>query len=505
MKPAPEASAAQAQAQPQAHPKDDLLRGERIPHIFCSGCGIGTVVSSFVEVLHEQDIPYDRIAMVSGIGCSSRVPGYLRLDGFHTTHGRSIPYATGLKLANPDLNVVVFAGDGDLAAIGGNHLIHAARRNMDLKVICVNNFNYGMTGGQSGPTTPTSAWSPTTVYGNIEQPFNLIHLMIACGASYAARWTSVHTHHVKVAIAEMFQRQGFCFLEVIAPCPTNYGRKNRLGVGSDMVKYFLDHAVAKVNPDPAEAQIQLGSPIICGKFLDTQRASYLTVLRENLTKKLKITDFRGDGLAKVEEAAPAKAAARRKLPEETRPKVERAQIKIAGVGGQGLGLSGFIMGRAAAIFDENHAVYTQEYSPEARGGASSSSLVISGRQVDMPYVTRPDILIIMAQQAWEKFVREITPGCAVLIDSELVDPHDLPEGAKLYKIPCTRMAEDLGRTIVANIVMLGYFASLFDCISLEAMKEALKMSIPRGTEEFNLKAFEAGYGFGREQAAGGKP
>jgi 2-oxoglutarate ferredoxin oxidoreductase subunit gamma len=150
------------------------------------------------------------------------------------------------------------------------------------------------------------------------------------------------------------------------------------------------------------------------------------------------------------------------------------------------------MGRAAAIFDENNAVYTQEYSPEARGGASSSSLVISERQINMPYVHKPDILIILAQQAWEKYVKEITPGCSVLIDSELVEPHDVPEGCKLYKIPCTRMAEELGRKIVANIVMLGYFTSLFDCISLEAMKEALKMSIPRGTEEFNLKAFEAG-------------
>lgn len=484
------------------HPKDDLLRGERMPHIFCSGCGIGTVVSSFVEVIHELEMPQDRIVTASGIGCSSRVPGYLRLDGFHTTHGRSIAYATGLKLANPDLQVCIFAGDGDLAAIGGNHLIHAARRNMDLKVICVNNFNYGMTGGQGGPTTPTGAWSSTTVYGNIEQPFNLIRLIIACGASYAARWTSVHTHYIKASIAEMFQREGFCFLEVIAPCPTNYGRKNRLGVGSDMVKYFLDHSVAKVNPDPSEAEIQLGTPIICGKFLDRQRPGFLRAMHEHLSKKVKVTEFRGDGRAKVEEA-PAKAAARAKIPAGERPKVDRVGIKIAGVGGQGLGLSGFIMGRAAAIFDENNAVYTQEYSPEARGGASSSSLVISERQINMPYVTQPDILIILAQQAWEKYVKEIGPGCQVLIDSELVEPHDMPEGAALHKIPCTRMAEELGRTIVANIVMLGYFSSLFDCISLAAMKEALKMSIPRGTEEFNLKAFEAGYSYGRKEKSGG--
>ncbi|MFH0809010.1 MAG: 2-oxoacid:acceptor oxidoreductase family protein [Pseudomonadota bacterium] len=499
MKPAPE----QDTQAVLKHPKDDLLRGERIPHIFCSGCGIGTVVSSLVEVLHEQEEPHKNIAMVSGIGCSSRVPGYLRLDGFHTTHGRSIPYATGLKLTNPDLKVCVFAGDGDLASIGGNHLIQAARRNMDLKVICVNNFNYGMTGGQGGPTTPTSAWSSTTVYGNIETPFNLIHLMIACGASYAARWTSIHTHYVKVAMTEMFEREGFCFLEVIAPCPTNYGRKNRLGVGSDMVKYFLDHSIAKVNPDPAEALIQFGTPIICGKFLDTHKTGHVRRMTEHLSKKLKVPAFRGDGRVKIEEgpvAAP-KTPARKQLDPATRPNIDRVQIKIAGVGGQGLGLSGFIMGRAAAIFDGNQVVYTQEYSPEARGGASSSSLVLSQGRIHMPYVTRPDILIIIAQQAWEKYLTEITPGCSVLIDSELVDPHDMPEGGRLYKIPCTRMAEELGRIIVANIVMLGYFSSLFDCIRLEAMKEALKMSIPKGTEEFNLKAFETGHEYGRTERA----
>jgi 2-oxoglutarate ferredoxin oxidoreductase subunit gamma len=222
-------------------------------------------------------------------------------------------------------------------------------------------------------------------------------------------------------------------------------------------------------------------------------------MREHLSKKLKVAEFRGDGKARLEEGPPAKPVVRKKIAPELRPKVERIGIKIAGIGGQGLGLSGFIMGRAAAIFDENNAVYTQEYSPEARGGASSSSLVISERQINMPYVTRPDILIILAQQAGEKYVKEITPGCSVLIDSELVEPRQLPEGAKLYKIPCTRMAEELGRTIVANIVMLGYFSSLFGCISLEAMKEALKMSIPRGTEEFNLKAFEAGYAYGQKE------
>ena len=155
------------------NPMSQYLRMDRIPHIWCSGCGLGTTVNCFVRAIEGCDIPLDQISVVSGIGCTGRVAGYLKLDSFHTTHGRPIPFATGLKLANPKLKVVVYSGDGDLFAIGGNHFIHAARRNMDLTVICVNNFTYGMTGGQVTPTTPMDAIASTTPYGNIEEPFNL--------------------------------------------------------------------------------------------------------------------------------------------------------------------------------------------------------------------------------------------------------------------------------------------------------------------------------------------
>ncbi len=136
------------------NPVDQILRTDRMPHIWCPGCGIGTTVNSFARALIDSKIDLGSLALVSGIGCTGRVAGYVKLDSFHTTHGRAIPFATGLKLANPKLNVVVYSGDGDLSAIGGNHLIHAARRNVDLNVICVNNFIYGMTGGQMAPTTP---------------------------------------------------------------------------------------------------------------------------------------------------------------------------------------------------------------------------------------------------------------------------------------------------------------------------------------------------------------
>ncbi|MBC8425005.1 2-oxoacid:ferredoxin oxidoreductase subunit beta, partial [bacterium] len=147
------------------HPQAHLLRTDRFPHIWCPTCGIGTVLKCFIDAIDRAKMDYDKMAIVSGIGCTGRVAGYVKLDSYHTTHGRAIPFATGLKLANRDLKVVVFSGDGDLSAIGGNHLIHAARRNMDITVVCVNNFIYGMTGGQAAPTTPSPANTSTTPHG----------------------------------------------------------------------------------------------------------------------------------------------------------------------------------------------------------------------------------------------------------------------------------------------------------------------------------------------------
>ena len=184
------------------HPLDSLIRTDRIPHIWCSGCGTGTVFASCLTALNSSGLELQKATMVSGIGCSGRAAGYIKLDSFHTTHGRAIPFATGLKLGNPELKVIVFSGDGDLFAIGGNHFIHAARRNMDMTVICVNNLNYGMTGGQVAATTPYKAKSTTTPYGNAEDPFNLPLLAFASGATYVARWSMLHIRDLTDCIEE---------------------------------------------------------------------------------------------------------------------------------------------------------------------------------------------------------------------------------------------------------------------------------------------------------------
>ncbi|BCW92987.1 MAG: hypothetical protein KatS3mg007_0881 [Thermoanaerobaculum sp.] len=201
------------------NPLMQYLRQDRIPHIWCPGCGIGTSLNAFIRALDEMQFDLNKLAVISGIGCTGRVAGYLNVDSFHTTHGRAIPFATGLKLGNPDLKVVVYSGDGDLFAIGGNHFIHAARRNMDLMVVCVNNFTYGMTGGQVAPTTPLGATQTTMPYGNFEPPFNLPYLADSCGAVYVARWTVYHVRQLTRAFKEGLSKKGFVFHRGAFPLP----------------------------------------------------------------------------------------------------------------------------------------------------------------------------------------------------------------------------------------------------------------------------------------------
>ena len=256
------------------HPLEHLLRTDRFPHIWCPTCGIGTVVKCFAEAIDRAGLDYDKVAVVSGIGCTGRVAGYVKLDSYHTTHGRAIPFATGLKLANRDLKVVVFSGDGDLSAIGGNHLIHAARRNMDIMVVCVNNFIYGMTGGQVAPTTPQSANTSTTPYGAYEPPFNLPHLLEACGAVYVARWTSLHVRRLTRSLTEALLKPGFSFVEAIAPCSTLYARRNRLGTGFDLMKFYHDNSVIAHGCDTAEVAIGYQEKIKVGKFVDVERPTW---------------------------------------------------------------------------------------------------------------------------------------------------------------------------------------------------------------------------------------
>lgn len=224
---------------------DPWLRDDRLPHIFCTGCGNGTIINCTLEAVDAMEWDRRETVFVSGIGCSSRAPGYISTDSLHTTHGRALAFATGVKLARPDLNVVVFTGDGDLAAIGGNHFIHACRRNVDMTVVCMNNRIYGMTGGQGSPTTPEGGISTTTPYGSAEPVFDLAELAVAAGANYVARWTSYHVKELTGAIHNGLETPGFSFIEAMTQCPTNFGRRNKLRDVASMIEHLKTHALLR--------------------------------------------------------------------------------------------------------------------------------------------------------------------------------------------------------------------------------------------------------------------
>ncbi|HOO32186.1 MAG TPA: 2-oxoacid:ferredoxin oxidoreductase subunit beta [Thermotogota bacterium] len=219
------------------------LRVDRLPHVWCPGCGNGTVLKATVGAIEELGLDPSNIAVVSGIGCSSRATGYLNYNTMHTLHGRAIAFATGIKLSRPEMKVLVMTGDGDCGAIGGNHFIHAARRNMDITVIGFNNNIYGMTGGQYSPTTPESSYATTSPYGNIEQPFDLSRLAITAGATYVARSTSYHFVALQNYIKKAITNEGFSFVETVVQCPTYYGRYNKKGTAPQMINYFKENGI----------------------------------------------------------------------------------------------------------------------------------------------------------------------------------------------------------------------------------------------------------------------
>jgi 2-oxoglutarate ferredoxin oxidoreductase subunit beta len=223
----------------------DYIREKNFPHIWCSGCGDGIVLKSLIRSLKKLGISKDEAVMVSGIGCSSRTPGYVDINTLHTTHGRAIAFATGVKLANPRLHVIVVTGDGDATAIGGNHYIHGARRNIDLTVLLYNNYIYGMTGGQVSPTTPRGKNASTAPFGNLEPSFNIAGLAQAAGASFVALGDVYHVLQLDKLITAALAKKGFSVVEILSPCPTAYGRRNKLANPVDMMNWLKDNVVSK--------------------------------------------------------------------------------------------------------------------------------------------------------------------------------------------------------------------------------------------------------------------
>lgn len=249
------------------------MRPEHLPHIWCPGCGNGIILRAIAQAMENAKIDRNKTVLVSGIGCSSRAAGYIDCNSLHTTHGRAIAFATGIKMAHPELEVIVITGDGDSSAIGGNHLIHAARRNIGLTVVVMNNNIYGMTGGQYSPTTPHLEYGTTAPYGNIDQPFDIAELAMGAGATFAARGAVYHAALLAKTIEKGIRHKGFSIIDVASLCPTYYGRKNKKGSAVDMMKYQKDNTVM-VEKAKTMTEEELNGKIVIGVLRDKEAPEY---------------------------------------------------------------------------------------------------------------------------------------------------------------------------------------------------------------------------------------
>lgn len=255
-----------------------LRHDKKFPHVWCPGCGNGIVLSALLRAIHRLGLSKDEIVLASGIGCSGRMPTYVDFNTLHTTHGRALTFATGIKLAKPELTVITVMGDGDATAIGGNHFIHAARRNLDLTAIIINNQIYGMTGGQYSPTTPYGARAATAVHGHIEHAFSIAELAVTAGASFVARGTVFHAAQLDTLIEKAVKKVGFSVVEIMSNCHVQFGRRNEMAQPVTMMEWFRDHAVKKSADDPtvSGSPDSLDSLFPIGVLVDVDKPNYIT-------------------------------------------------------------------------------------------------------------------------------------------------------------------------------------------------------------------------------------
>lgn len=266
------------------HPLDRYIRPSARRTTNCPGCGNGIVAQAVLHAIDQMGMSMDDFVFVSGIGCSAWIPSpFFYADVLHTTHGRPIAFATGIKLGLPEKKVMVISGDGDLTAIGGNHLIHAARRNIDMVVVCINNGIYGMTGGQMAPTTPRELRTVTSPYGNIEDPFDVSGLAMAAGASFVARWTTYHARNITSTMKRAIQHRGFAFIEIVSQCPVQFGRRMGMGSATDM----MDHYKADSIPTRRAARMsaeELEGKLVVGELLDVHKPEFTREMEKLIRK-----------------------------------------------------------------------------------------------------------------------------------------------------------------------------------------------------------------------------
>ncbi|MBI2526024.1 MAG: 2-oxoacid:acceptor oxidoreductase family protein [Candidatus Rokubacteria bacterium] len=471
------------------------LRLDMMPHILCPGCGHGIVLKAILRAIHRLGLRQDEVVFVSGIGCSSRIVGYVDFCTLHTTHGRPLTFATGLKLARPELTVIVITGDGDGLAIGGNHLIHAARRNVDLTCLLLNNAVYGMTGGQGAPTTPEGMRSSITPGGAIEPAFDACRLALGAGASFVARGLTAQPLQLDDLIVQAMQHRGFSFLEVASDCPEFFGRYNDLGRGPEMLQAQRSHVQwlgAKLTD----------KSFVPGLGLDVPHGGAAPAFDAGVLHREERPDL-GALLARRAAASPPRA----RRPEIVPPAAGTAgatagngssfagpvRIRLAGAGGQGIVLAGLLLAEAAVAAGRN-ATHAQAYGPESRGGASKAEVIISDGEIEFPCADRVDALVALTRVACDRYLSLLEPGGTLVVDGDEVP---LAEGMDFacHALPITATAQRvLGTAMGANLVALGAIVALTGAVPLEAAERAIAVRRPGGSIERALRAFRAGSG-----------
>ncbi|MFW5937600.1 MAG: thiamine pyrophosphate-dependent enzyme [Halanaeroarchaeum sp.] len=398
----------------------EYLREAELPHTMCPGCGGGTVLNSFAATVDRMELSRDDLLLVSGIGCSAWIPSpNFEADTLHTTHGRAIAFATGSKVANPDLETVVISGDGDLAGIGGNHLLHAARRNVDVTVILVNNFTYGMTGGQVAPTTPHDSTTTTSPYGNPEDAIDIAGVAKEAGAAFVARQPTSRPEQLVQTFQQALSKDGFSLVEVVSQCPTVYGRRNEMRRAPEMLDWMEDQI--------ADGELEVGT------LVDRDREEFVA------------------SMATVEDRAIEEhERTARTDPERTG---EDRKIRIAGAGGDGVVVAGTILGAAAAHNGRN-VFKTEEYGSRARGGLANSDLVVSDDAIHEAKVPEgeADVLVALTNDALREHESVLDDDGTLIVDADRVE--DPPVDA--VTVPFTELARSAGSERSTNVAVVGY-------------------------------------------------
>jgi len=452
-----------------------ILRTQDFPTIWCPGCGHGVVLHATIRAIEALGIEKDEVFAVSGIGCSARSPAYMDFNSVQTTHGRALAFATGMKMMRPEKHVILTLGDGDCTAIGGNQFIHACRRNIDMTVILMNNWIYGMTGGQVSPCTPHASRSTTTPYGNIDEPWDICKLAASAGATFVARSTAYHVNHLTDVIKKGIAHKGMSVIEVLEPCPTNYGGRNGYKKIIEMYDFLKNHSVMAAQAEKMTSE-ELKDKFVLGVFPAPEREEYTDKYFEMTRNAAGESEPR---VLDVEHAS------------ETKKAIERYECLLSGSGGQGLLTSGLLLSESM-IKQGKNAIHTQSYGVEARGGASRSEVVVSDDQIYYPGVSHPNLTLAMSQDSFDKFAKETQIGGIVISDSTLVSAEAIP-GVKLVEFPITQTAIELGEIKIANTIALGIISGIVDFISKETLLETILERLPEKVRVLNEKGFLYGY------------